>query len=462
MKQGRDQMAGNWCHSRIVLIAIAAILIWVFLLHSHSLVRRLNESSIRSNETIAWFWAGTQVPFSIVAENATIGVCSECGHAERLSPSASDSIPRYCPQCRAMTSWFNVNRWSEQERNQVVRATRGLFRTLVDRLEYPTVFSDAHMMPQVVNGEVVPDEVDPALLREYLILMERLDCDNDPIPIIENADTIGFLHYGSSSIFRELTLVPYLELGILLFLALIFFLGIRSELKREKETSWVSFAKETAHQISTPLSSLMGWIELLRDRPETNTDQELAEALDSIEADVGRLSQIARRYGQMGKKPVLTILHVNDIIEETIAYFRRRPGILHDGIEISTELSAEKLICGNHVLLGWVFENLLKNSLASLTDREDGRIVIISSDLEEANGMVEVIIRDNGRGIPFRDQTRIFKPGFTTRRGGWGLGLTLTRRIVEEYHGGRVRLVSSAPGKGTTFSIIFPAKEKDD
>jgi nitrogen-specific signal transduction histidine kinase len=449
-------------HSRIMLLVIVAVLAWIFLLHSHSLVRRLRETSQTANETIAWFWAGTQVPLSILADNATMGVCSECGYTERIVSEPSDSLFLYCPECRHSNRWYAVSRWNPEENEMVLQATRQLFRTLVERIDYPTVFSDFEMFPQVVNGEVVPDDVAPHVLRRYLQLQSDLAAENRPIPIIENADTIGYLHYGSNSIFSELVLMPYLELGILVVLALIFYLGVRSELRREKETSWVGFAKETAHQISTPLSSLMGWIELLRDSRSSSVDPELEEALDSIELDVNRLNQIARRYGQMGKKPVLSSISVNSVIEETITYFRSRPGILHKRVEIETHLEAEGYIMGNEVLLGWVFENMLKNSLASLSDTRGGLITISTSDLEEGHGgTVQIIVSDSGCGIPFRDQNRVFQPGFTTRRGGWGLGLTLSRRIVEEYHNGRIRLASSVTGRGTTFTIQFPRKEPD-
>jgi signal transduction histidine kinase len=127
---------------------------------------------------------------------------------------------------------------------------------------------------------------------------------------------------------------------------------------------------------------------------------------------------------------------------------------------METHLEADGHIMGNEVLLGWVFENLLKNSLASLSDSDTGMISISTSDLEEGHGgAVQVIMSDNGCGIPFKDQNRIFNPGFTTRRGGWGLGLTLSRRIVEEYHRGMIRLTASATGKGTTFTMQFPRRE---
>ncbi|RKZ09146.1 two-component sensor histidine kinase, partial [Candidatus Fermentibacteria bacterium] len=216
-----------------------------------------------------------------------------------------------------------------------------------------------------------------------------------------------------------------------------------------------------AHQISTPLSSLMGWIELLREKPDAETDNEFAEALEFIENDIDRLKQIASRYGQMGKKPKLEKCMINSVILDSVHYFCGRPGFLSDDMNLETDLKSEYLIDLNTVLFSWVIENLLKNSIAALKETRGGIIRISTRDVQEGSGLVEVEIADNGNGIPFADQKRIFKSGFSTRRGGWGLGLTLSRRIVEQYHNGSLRLKASSPGKGTTFIIILPAISED-
>jgi len=148
---------------------------------------------------------------------------------------------------------------------------------------------------------------------------------------------------------------------------------------------------------------------------------------------------------------------------KAVSYFRDRPELVFEGIEFETSLEATRSVMLNQVLFGWVLENLIKNALTALGGSPGGLVAVSTADLPEKGGMVEVRVSDNGRGIPHRDQGRIFQPGFTTRRGGWGLGLTLSKRIVEEYHGGSIWLVASSPGKGASFGILIPAvKEVED
>lgn len=450
--------------TRLLPMLATGILIWVFFLYSHNLVSRLEETRASANETIAWFWAGTQVPMSRLSELGSLIVCSRCGSSEPLETVLPDTtISRFCRECGKETEWYVISIIDIEERKQISRRTSALFQELVNRLEYYTILSDQFMIPQVVNGIAVPDTVSADDMKLYREMIIALDEFNPPVPIEgASGEIIGYLHYGSDDLSRELTLVPYIELGMLLLLALLFMYVIRIEMKREKELSWVGFAKETAHQISTPLTSLMGWLELLQERPEAKADKEFSEALEYIENDVDRLKQIANRYGQMGKKPKLENNFVNPVILDTVHYFYGRPGLINEVIRLETDLRSEQTVYLNRVLFGWVIENLLKNSLASLGSAKSGVIMITSRDIEEGPGLVEIEIADNGKGIPFRDQKRIFNAGFSTRRGGWGLGLTLSKRIVDEYHDGSIRLRASSPGKGTTFTIVLPAAPKGE
>lgn len=450
--------------TRLLPLLAIVIMVWVFFWYSHNLVSRLREAKANSNETVAWFWAGTQVPLSRFAELVTISVCSECGSTGPMYGIHSDTtVARYCIECNRVTDWYIVSIGDIDERRELFKKTSTLFQELVSRLDYVTVLSDVSMIPQVINGVAVPDIISEEELSSYREMIKALDEVNNPLPI-EGAfgDTIGYLHYGSDDLTRELILVPYIELGMLLLLAFLLMFVIRIDMKRDKELSWIGFAKETAHQISTPLTSLMGWIELLQERPEFETDKEFSEALEFIENDIERLKHIASRYGQIGKKPRLHCSLINPVILDTVHYFCGRSGFLGEGISLETDLRSEQQVNLNKVLMGWVIENLLKNSLASLSGRESGVIMISSTDIQEGSGLVELEIADNGGGIPFRDHKKIFNAGFSTRRGGWGLGLTLCRRIIEEYHGGKILLRASSPGKGTTFIIMLPAASKGE
>lgn len=445
---------------RLLIILVLGALAWVFLIYSHGLVGRLEETNRASNETIARFWAGTQVPLSMILEQRRISVCSGCGASVNGS-TTSDRYRTYCKTCGAVTTWHVVDRWTEEERDMILSLTRNLFRDLVGRLNYTTVLSDMDMVPQVVNGEPLADSIPAENMGAWRSLMVKLDGFNPPIPLVTiDGDSIGWLHYGVGSLTSELRVVPFIELGMLVMLAAVMLLGVRTELRREREMSWVAFAKETAHQLSTPISSLMGWVEILRQRNETHADPEIQESVASMNADLGRLNQIVQRYGEMGKKPRLSPADINEAVRSAVSYFRDRPGLVFEGVSFETTLEAEHRVMLNQVLFGWVLENLVKNALSALRDSPAGFIALSTFDLPDRGGMVEIRISDNGCGIPHRDHNRVFQPGFTTRRGGWGLGLTLSRRIVEEYHGGSLRLVASSPGKGTSFSILLPAVEE--
>ncbi|NLP06152.1 HAMP domain-containing histidine kinase, partial [Candidatus Fermentibacteria bacterium] len=426
--------------SRLPLLVFAGLLSWIFLFYSHNLVRRLDETNRRANDTIARFWAGTQIPFSIIVENRYHSVCTECGLMRETSGPGGVS-QSFCPVCMKRTAWITVPRWTDDQMENVLDLTRSVFRQLTRSIDYPTVITDNAGQPQIVNGDPVPFELPGDVLAGYKLLIQKLDEANSPIPMLGlEGDTIGWLHYGSGSLSRELSMVPYVELAVLLLLAVVLLFGVRSELRREKEMAWMGFAKETAHQLGTPLSSLMGWIELLRQRPGLVDDPELAEAVDCMETDVSRLGQIASRYGEMGKKPRLKRGSVNEVVSQCLYYFRSRPGLVPEGVELEAVTESRLEVMLNSVLMGWVLENLVKNALAAVTGQVTGAVTVLTRDLREGSGVVEISVSDNGRGIPFRDQSRIFQAGFTTRRGGWGLGLTLSRRIVEEYHGGSIRL----------------------
>ncbi|MCK4806421.1 MAG: hypothetical protein KAT09_02180 [Candidatus Aegiribacteria sp.] len=448
--------------TRLLPLFVVIVLVWIFFYYSYGLVSRLRETRASANETIAWFWAGAQVPMSRLAELGMIYVCSGCGSTTPAYGFESDSSKTsFCQECGLVTEWYFISMEGIEERERLFHRTRRLFKDLVERLDYTTILSDKDMIPQVVNGIAVPDTISDESLKLLILLTEELDAENTPIPITDSYDeTIGYLHYGSDELAKELLLVPYIELGIFFILALLFLYVIRIEMKKEKELSWISFARETAHQISTPLSSLMGWIELLREKPEAETDKEFAEALEFIENDVDRLKQIASRYGQMGQKPKLERCMINAVILDTVHYFCGRPGFLADSMNLETELESEYQVDLNRVLFSWVIENLLKNSIASLKETRGGVIRISTRDVQEGPGLVIVEIADTGKGIPFADQKRIFKTGFSTRRGGWGLGLTLSKRIIEQNHNGSLRLEASSPGKGTTFIIKLPSSSE--
>jgi signal transduction histidine kinase len=214
-------------------------------------------------------------------------------------------------------------------------------------------------------------------------------------------------------------------------------------------------AKETAHQLGTPLSSIMGWLSLIREEmASTPGSVKLAQAVEEVSIDVDRLSKISARFSKIGSAPKLDLMELVPIIEETVGYFERRRPTLRINSTITTEFEELPLIRCSRELIGWVLENMIKNSLDAIAG-DEGKIHI-QCRMNEREKRVEILFSDSGKGMSPGVRKRIFSPGFTTKSRGWGLGLSLVKRIVEDIHGGSIRVLQTQPGKGTTFLITFP------
>ncbi len=448
---------------KLLIILIATLVSWLLVWYTHSFVERLRRSNRIANETIAWFWAGIQYPLSFIAGREGLSVCTECGASFPLETIPEDRhISSYCPDCRRITQFVVTSETTVEQRREVQAMARRLYSDLVHRLPYSIIFTDNTGFPQVVDGRPVDEGIPDDTLIVYKSRIAALDEVNRPIPISGPGGTeLGHLHYGTDPIFREIAWMPVLELGFVILIGGLMLLFMRGERKHEREMSWVGFARETAHQISTPLSSLMGWLELMTENRSLENDPEAAEALRAMRADVERLEQITQRYAHVGRKPRLEPVQVSGVIMETVSYFSQRPGLV-GGVSVEAGSMVDAVVMGNSVLLGWVLENLIKNAVAACAAGEErGRVEVVCDYPDESRSIVEIQVSDNGRGIPSREQDKVFKPGFSTRRGGWGLGLPLSRRIIEEYHGGTIQLLASVPGKGSTFSIIIPVSREE-
>jgi signal transduction histidine kinase len=337
-----------------------------------------------------------------------------------------------------------------------------LFSELIRRINFPVVYSDAHDTLLLAahfpieagrHREDQPPEVRRAL--------DRMDSRKPPIILeVTRPDggkvQLGKLHRGESQLTRELRWIPPLQVvlvGVFLLLGLV---GLRSLKAGEQRSVVVGMAREAAHQPGTPLSSLMGWIELLREGKELqDPDAVLAE----MERDLARLVKVAARFERIGSRSKLEVQSVEPIVRETVHYFRHRLPRLGRTVEIQESYGLAPPVLANRVLLEWVLENLIKNSLDALDSSPKG-VVSVDVGVESETGEVRVTVEDNGRGIQPKDRARIFRPGFSTKQSGWGLGLSMAKRIVEEHHGGRLRLVSSEPGEGSRFAIFLPAASR--
>ncbi|MFA5555762.1 MAG: HAMP domain-containing sensor histidine kinase [Flavobacteriaceae bacterium] len=273
-------------------------------------------------------------------------------------------------------------------------------------------------------------------------LLERFKSQNVPIIIEYDTDKYQYLYYGNSPLLVKLTYYPFALLLILfLFLAL-----IASYFKTNKVSAqnklWAGMAKETAHQIGTPLSSLLGWIEILR---ADNVDE---TTIVEIEKDVVRLQTIADRFSKIGSEPALEKTDVVGLTKSSYEYLKSR---FSNNIEFSISLPDYPIyLMLNPILHSWTIENLIKNSIDAMKGK--GKIHI---NIEDEPRFVKIKVEDNGKGIPKNEFKHIFDPGFTTKKRGWGLGLSLTKRIVEEYHSGNIKVLHSESGKGTTMQISW-------
>jgi hypothetical protein len=356
------------------------------------------------------------------------------------------------------------------------------FRNLIDNLDFPIVITDTTGTPRAwhavgVPPETIPDAaldsiasrlvVAPATtarvkqIRDRIVVMDRI---HHPIPMRQPGSNVlfGHLHFGEPELLNRLRWMPYLTVagtGLLLLLGMSGLAGIR---QAEKRTIWVGMAKETAHQLGTPLSSLMGWIELLRGHLDsaapggsvTLAAGELGETLEDMERDIERLNKVAQRFSHIGSAPQLVLQDVTPLVREAVQYARRRLPQRPGEIEIRERYEEVPPINLNRELIEWAVENLLSNALSAL-DKRPG-VIEVAVERRGTTEEVEIIVSDNGRGMTRDEQKRVFEPGYSTKRRGWGLGLALARRVVEEYHAGRIGIRHSAPGEGTIMVIRFP------
>lgn len=268
---------------------------------------------------------------------------------------------------------------------------------------------------------------------------------NEPIVWTNPLDSTqrNLYYYGESRLLTEVRYYPIVQLIIVGLFIIITLLALRSSYRSAQNQVWAGMAKETAHQLGTPVTSLEGWIEMLRQN--SSNDKIVAE----LEKDIGRLQLITDRFGKIGSKPQLEKNEIVSQVTAMVDYMRKRaPG----KVSFSINTGNQKEIFANisPPLFDWVIENLLKNSLDAMEGTGEIRI-----NIENLPDKVNIDLKDTGKGIPLAIQRKVFKPGFTTKKRGWGLGLSLSKRIIEQYHKGEIFVKSSDPGKGTTFRIVL-------
>jgi signal transduction histidine kinase len=352
---------------------------------------------------------------------------------------------------------------------------------VVAGIDFPIVITDERGLPRAwrqvgLDPVQVPDAsldslaqglpIAPVIrARVEKVRAEAAELDRRHPPIVmrrsQSQLVLGRLHYGDSPLLEQLRWMPYLTAGGLVLLIVLGMWGLTGIRRAERRTIWVGMALETAHQLGTPLSSMLGWIELLRSRMEPGEVEasvaipraELIETLDEMQRDVEQLTKVAQRFSHIGSAPRLERQDVVAVVRQAVEYMRRRLPRDESDVAIEERYADVPSLACNRELLEWSIENLLANAISAL-DKRPGRIEVSVTPRGEVG--IEIAVKDNGRGMTATQQRRAFEPGYTTKPRGWGLGLALTRRVVEEYHGGRLAIRKSVPGEGTTVVVQLP------
>lgn len=274
-------------------------------------------------------------------------------------------------------------------------------------------------------------------------LIPKMAEENEPIVIEFGNGQKNIAYYQESILLTQLRIYPWVLLGVIALFVGIAYLAFSSARRTEQERVWSGMAKETAHQIGTPLSSMLGWIELLRAQ---NADE---TALTEMGKDVNRLETITARFSKIGSVPELKNEDISDVLIESTEYLRARTS---SKIDIDLQVPEDEFIVPiNRQLFSWVIENLIRNAIDAIEGQGS-----IKLELTESGKYVRIDVTDSGKGLTRNQYRAIFRPGYTTKQRGWGLGLSLARRIVEDYHSGKIYVVRSEIGQGTTFRILIP------
>lgn len=332
--------------------------------------------------------------------------------------------------------------------------TSVLFDEIILKSNFPIIVTDADENP--LFWKKLPGIQDTATSAEIMLQIKeralQMKEAKGEIPIYIDSVVIYRLYYDDPALVGRLRFIPIVEMAMVIGFVIISLLGFQYIRRTEQKSIWAGMAKETAHQLGTPITSLMGWTTILKSGGSAYSDDEIYRR---IEMDLSRLEKIANRFGKIGSRPKLEPVEINQITEEVVNYFQER--LPHGGQGVRLEFKPGEVVpvAANHDLYVWVVENLIKNSLEAV-DAKSG-IIEVATGMAGMGKAVTISVSDNGPGILRRDARRIFRPGYTTKKRGWGLGLSLARRIIHDYHKGSIILQKGDHLGGAAFVIFLPA-----
>lgn len=327
------------------------------------------------------------------------------------------------------------------------------FEEIIPRISFPIIITvpETNEINAWKNIKHIPDtaRVDSLVIAKLQNIAQKMDVGNQAVPLIIDDQIIGFIHYGDSITIKRMTWLPFIEILGAFVIILAGFLGFQYIRGSEKKFIWVGLAKETAHQLGTPISSLMGWLEMVK--LKLGEDNEIAREMN---VDIQRLEKVSNRFSQIGAKVKLCPLPTLDLFDSVKNYIEHRIPQKNGAVKLNFSMKAKGDINANPELLEWALENLIKNGVDALEGKPGTIKVSFSND----NKNIVIDVEDSGKGIPDNQWKTIFMPGFSTKKRGWGMGLSLTKRIIEEYHKGKIFVLHSKEGEGTCFRIVLKAK----
>lgn len=344
----------------------------------------------------------------------------------------------------------NVEAWVEAERT-ILNASETSNINLASKIssenkEIPIIEVDELDQPtgNFINLDSAKVKTDSNYVNNQLRAFKQYN--NNPIVLVikEVPYTVNKYYYGKSKLLKEVEWYPIVQLIIVTLFILIVFISLQSQYKSEQNQLWASMAKETAHQLGTPVSSLEGWLEILKEKKENEA------IVPEIAKDINRLLLITDRFGKIGSTPKLSLHQPVEQVLAVVSYIKKRSNDQVIFTFDSGNLEALQVNLSS-TLFDWVFENLLKNAL----DAMDGKGAI-HINFEKNNSQLFIHVSDTGKGIAKQHVNNVFKAGFTTKKRGWGIGLSLSKRIIEQYHNGKLFIKWSEQGKGTTFTVVLP------
>lgn len=323
-----------------------------------------------------------------------------------------------------------------------------VFEEIINKVQFPVIYSDKDHLP--IYSKNLPEHlVLNDLLNHQQIMVEQ----NEPIPLefvnsyTGDVTNIGYLYFGDSSLIKRLQWLPYLEIGAVTIFIILGFVGFTLIRNSEKRHIWVGMARETAHQLGTPVSALMGWVDIIKSNP-----QKLNDVLDEMSTDITRLEQIVDRFSKMGSAAKMEEFDLSNIIENVKIYLERRLPSIGKNVQLNNQVEKGLLLNGNSILVSWALENIIKNAIDAI-NHDQGKIEIEST---KENNNIFITISDNGKGIQRKDRKNVFRPGFSSKAKGWGMGLSLVKRIIEDIHSGKIEVKETSKTEGTTIQISIP------